>query len=315
MLSVSCGADGAPPPATSGPSVVVDTTVPATVAAPSTEAPEPPLTSVSLPVTRERPADLPRHNVYRPSDLSSLDRPMPVIVWGNGGCVRHDGTWRPMLERWAAAGFLVITVAAAEPPVEGEPGAMEPHTAADQAAGIDWAIAADTRSGDPLEGRVDVSRIVAAGNSCGGITALGIASTDDRVDAVFVLSGSSVFPGASAAQAAEVMGEVTAPVAYVVGGPEDLASSMATQDVEQLPPGVGGLVVARHGGDHVLVSTDPTILADVAEIALNWMDLTLYGNETAAATLVDGPCARCDPDEWTITTHELDMASGVGFDE
>jgi cephalosporin-C deacetylase-like acetyl esterase len=35
---------------------------------------------------------------------------------------------------------------------------------------------------------IDQDAIVAAGNSCGGIVALGLAAADERMDAVFVLS-------------------------------------------------------------------------------------------------------------------------------
>ncbi|MET0148192.1 MAG: hypothetical protein ABW310_03480 [Acidimicrobiales bacterium] len=65
-----------------------------------------PASSRSLATTVEPAPDLPGYNVYRPSDLEATGAPLPVVVWANGGCFRHDATWQTLLERWAAAGFL-----------------------------------------------------------------------------------------------------------------------------------------------------------------------------------------------------------------
>jgi hypothetical protein len=77
-----------------------------------------------------------------------------------------------------------------------------------------------------------------------------------------------------------------------------------------LPRGVLGFVAQRDMGDHVTVSTDEGILADVAEISLTWMDAALYGNPTALDASAD-PCADCPDGEWTVMTKHLDQL-GVG---
>jgi dienelactone hydrolase len=257
----------------------------------------------SLPTTVEPAVDLPGYNVYRPTDLRALGTRLPVVVWANGGCVRHDATWRTLLERWAAAGFVVVAITA---PAGSEPDISDRTTAADQAKAIDWARDQNERAGGLYAGRFDLDRVVAAGNSCGGITSLALAGSDSRVRAVFVLSGSSVGPGAAREQAAAVMDEVVVPVGFAVGGPEDIASSQAVQDFELLRPGVAGFVASRATGAHQTVSTDPAILAEVAEISVNWLDLALDGNETAHASLVDAPCRACPPGMWTVRAKHLD---------
>jgi dienelactone hydrolase len=257
----------------------------------------------SLPTTVEPAVDLPGYNVYRPADLRALGSPLPVVVWANGGCVRHDATWRTLLDRWAAAGFVVVAITA---PPGSEPAIADRTTAADQATAIDWARDQNERAGGSFSGRLDLDRVAAAGNSCGGITSLALAGSDPRVRAVFVLSGSSVGPGAAREQAAAVMDKVTVPVGFAVGGPEDIASSQAVQDFELLRPGVAGYVASRASGAHQIVSTDPAILAEVAEIGVNWLDLVLDGNEAARASLVDAPCRTCAPGTWTVRAKDLD---------
>ena len=270
----------------------------------STTAP-PPRADRNRPTITEPAADLPGYNVRRPADPAAIGAPLPVVVWANGGCVRHDATWSTLLDRWAAAGFVVVSITA---PPEGVVPESPVTSAADQAAAIDWAEQQDAQPDGPLAGHLDLDRVVAAGNSCGGITSLGLAATDPRVAAVFVLSGSSVGPVASEEQAAAVMGKVTVPVGFVVGGPEDIASAAAAQDYALLGTGIPALVANRSAGDHRSVSTDPAILTDVATIAINWMDLALDGNAAALDALTTNPCGACAPGTWSVTSKDLEAA-------
>ena len=268
---------------------------------------QPPAIDRSLQSTVTTAPDLPGYNVYLPSDMGALGR-LPVVAWANGGCVRHDTTWRPLLERWAAAGFFVVAIAQ----LPGREVSLEDRTtAADQAKAIDWAIDQNARLGGPYQGRFDVDRIAAAGNSCGGITSLALAGMDPRVRAVFILSGSSVGPIATREQAAAVMDKVRQPVGFVVGGTEDLAASQASQDYDLLAEGIPGFLARRATGDHLTVSTDPNILADVAEIGINWLDLVLAGNETACRNLRENPCGSFKSGMWSVEAKNLDSLVGT----
>ena len=101
----------------------------------------PPASSRSLATTVEPAPDLLGYNIYRPSDLDATGAPLPVVVWANGGCFRHDATWQTLLERWAAAGFFVVAIT--EPPPDAPLTATDLTTADDQAMAIDWAVAQD----------------------------------------------------------------------------------------------------------------------------------------------------------------------------
>lgn len=76
-----------------------------------------------------------------------------------------------------------MVLALTESPTEG---ALALTTVEHQGALIDWAL--EQAAAGPYAGMLDTDRIIAAGNSCGGVTALGIAAEDDRVAAVFVLA-------------------------------------------------------------------------------------------------------------------------------
>lgn len=283
---------------------------------------------------KETAADLPGYNIYRPADLATRRTPAPVIVWANGGCVKRDLTWASLFERWAGAGYVVVTIhdpnAPSGMPQAGaaRPGGAPPitataadspeamararagagmqakETAAAQGKAIDWATAANARAGT-YRGKLDLSKVVAAGNSCGGISSLTLASYDKRPKSVFILSGSSIGPGAKAEAVQPVMSKVTAPAIWVVGGTEDVARAAADMDYSFQPAGAPGAVVYRSSFDHRTVSTDAGALRDTAEIGLNWFKATLYGDRAAAAELTTKVCASCDAKTWTVKSKGL----------
>ena len=261
----------------------------------------------SLPITKETSPDLPGHNIYRPTDMEATGVPLPIITWANGGCVRYDATWTILFERWASAGFFVITIA--QPPTgDTQAGSAGGATADDQGAAIDWAFRVNESPESSYAGKLDANRVVAAGNSCGGITSLVLAGRDTRISSVFVLSGSSVGPSATRDAAAAVMSKVSVPVGFVVGGPEDIASSQADQDYDLLADGLAGMVAKRSTGDHRTVSTDPGMLSDAAGIALNWMNASLFGDREAMETPRGTPCSSCAAGLWSVRTKHLSTA-------
>ncbi len=255
-----------------------------------------------------------------------------MIVWANGGCAAGDPTWTILFERWASAGYFVITIhkpaeyaamaarmsaapaPGAAPPAMpttpppgmgamNKPGGVAYATAEDQRKSIDWATAAN-KSG-PYAGKLDLSKVVAAGNSCGGISSLTLTSTEPRVKSVFVLSGSSVGPMAKAADVAPTMSKVRAPVIWVVGGPEDIAGAAADLDYALQPAGQGGLIIKRSSFDHRTVSTDPATLRQVAEMGVLWFRATLNGDRAAARQLTTTVCAPCSADLWTVKAKHI----------
>ncbi len=287
---------------------VSDAAVAHTVAdaeAPDASAPadRPPALDFSFSMTTESPGVAPYFIVYRPEDLEAAvaetGHLLPVIVWGNGGCFRFSAAWETLFQQWAAGGFVVLGL---DVMPDNNPLAM--HTAEDHAALIDWVFEEDTRSGSPYAGKLDTTRIVSAGNSCGGVTALNVAAMDDRVTAVFVLSGSSAIGATDTA----VMGSITAPVGFIEGGPEDISRAPAEADYAALSDGVPAMIVARSTGDHLTISYgDQTIVAREAEISLNWMDLALYGTPEAYDALTSpNICTGCDPGLWTLTSKHLE---------
>jgi len=252
-----------------------------------------------MPVVEHDPG-LSTHTVYRPMTLEANEK-YPIVVWANGGCFRSSSTWKPLYQRWAAAGFLVLALDAN--PAAGFLGMLATSSKEDQGKLIDWVAKQNETQGSPYYGRVDTKRIVAAGNSCGGVTALQLTARDPRVAAVFVLSGSSAVGSVDQ----NAMKAIKVPVGYIVGGTEDIAAANAAGDYAALTAGVPGMIVSRSTGDHVTVSTTPAILAEEARIALDWLDLALYGQPQALETLTSPTvCTGCQPGTWKLTAKHLE---------
>jgi predicted dienelactone hydrolase len=203
-----------------------------------------------------------------------------------------------LFDRWAAGGFVVLALTA-----DPDAGAMVQSSIGDQAGLVDWVVKKAAADGSPYAGKLDTHRIVAAGNSCGGVTALGLAAQDPRIAAVFVLSGSSGFGSANTS----VIDKISMPVGYVVGGSQDVANANANSDYDALAAGVPAMIVSRFQGDHVTVSTDKAILAEEAEIALDWMDLALNGTRGAYDKLTSATvCSGCNPGDYTLKSKNLE---------
>lgn len=261
-----------------------------------------PLSGRSYPITQEFVDEAPTFNVTRPTDLAVTGEKLPVVVWANGGCLRSDFSWSPLFEHWAHAGFVVLSITGTGGP-DDLAGMLGSTTKTEHGALIDWVEKANASG--PLAGALDLDHIVAAGNSCGGVTALELTAEDKRVAAVFVLSGSSAVGSVNT----EVMRAISVPVGYITGSEsEDVAAPNASDDYDAMPDGIAALLVQRTMGDHITVSTDAMILPQNAEIALNWMDLALYGTKQALDTLTatDKVCASCTPGVWNIKAKHLE---------
>jgi hypothetical protein len=95
------------------------------------------------------------YDIVRPAQLGAEGRKHPIISWNNG--TRYAiSEYQALLEHWASHGFVVM-------------GAHTNSTrgGAVHKAAIDWLVAENARTGSAYFGRLDVTRIGAAGHSQG----------------------------------------------------------------------------------------------------------------------------------------------------
>jgi len=278
----------------------------------------PPVTQGSgpLPALMEVDPGLDFHVVYRPNDLTAMGaRKLGVMVWGNGGCRDDGASARAHLTEIASHGYLVIAPGkvyapgtSAPVPRRGPDGKYPPQatTAQQVRAGIDWALAENARQGSRYFGRIDPSMIAVAGHSCGGLQALQVAP-DPRVKTVLIHNSGIFNTGASSITGLDLekasLATVHTPIIYILGGATDQALPNGSDDFARLetvpavlvdmPTGHLGTFAQRNGGE-------------VAQIAVDWLDWQLRGDQVAGRTFTGTDCRLCLRGDLSIAKKRVD---------
>lgn len=270
------------------------------------------------PATREEPASLPTHTVYRPADLSSTPK-LPVLLWANGGCRNTSVEFTRFLGELASHGYLVVAVGRSNIPflvIRGSIAAVadtkdangNPQIIMDPSyliKGLDWAIAENSRKGSPLYGKVDTTKVATIGQSCGGPQAF-LAAHDPRITTVVALNSS--FPTASAPGMAGGNDGWTAeklaiPAALFTGGPADTGYNGAETCYKALPATLPALKASLNSVGHTGAYPMPE-LRWVAGV-LSWLDWQLKGDLKAKDNFSGPTCALCGDPDWWIDTQNI----------
>lgn len=128
---------------------------------------------------------------------------LPVLIWGEGGCISDGLAFQDFLTEIASQGVVVIA--------SGAPEGNGSTTSAMLKTSIDWITKV---AGTGKYAQVDVTRIAVAGESCGGLEAYDLAN-DARVSSIGIFN-SGAFSGTAAAT-------FTKPIFYFLGGSTDIA--------------------------------------------------------------------------------------------
>jgi hypothetical protein len=148
----------------------------------------------------------PNHTIYAPIVPPPADIKLPVLIWG--GCVGAGSMFANFLTEIASYGFIAI---ATGPPV----GLSRATTVSDITRNIDWVT---TSPAAKKYGNVDTSKLVVAGQSCGGLEAMSGSYKDPRVKMTLMFNSGITDPAKK-----PKLKELQAAVAYFLGGPTDIA--------------------------------------------------------------------------------------------
>ncbi|MET0340146.1 MAG: alpha/beta hydrolase [Polyangiales bacterium] len=247
------------------------------------------------PVVMESDPGLSTHTVYRPATLGTIKH--PVVVWGNGGCVKDGTGFAVFLREFASHGFVVIADGKPNGGFGGGGGMMGDATPLTKA--LDWIIAESKRPCSQYYDKLDTSKTAAMGQSCGGLMALR-ASKDPRLSTVVVWN-SGLF-----ARDQAIYNGLHTPVAYFIGGRSDIAYANAEADVKaitKVPLFYGNLDVG-HGGTYFQANG-----GEFANAGIGWLKWHLMGDEgeTGKGLFSGSECALCKPpSKWVVVKKNLD---------
>lgn len=289
---------------------------------------------ISLPLTRqtgpytiamEMDPSLPDHTIYRPRDLGKVREPMPIVAYGNGGCVDVGNTNQQLLAEIASHGYFIVAggpidqAMASGGPVNF---AAKQDSTSQLIETIDWAEQQEVKPGSPYHGRLNVSKIAVAGQSCGGLQAIA-AGSDPRISTVVVLNsgiirsmvglgrlGADGPPRRAGGPAPAMMmpakesdlEKLHTPLLYLDGGPTDIAYQNAEDDFKAINklPLFNGATREGHGG--TWFDLDGGFMG---QAVVAWLDWQLKGSMAAAREFVGVDCGLCKDPRWTVKKKNI----------
>jgi dienelactone hydrolase len=285
-----------------------------------------PAGSGAYPAVAEVDASLPGHTLYHPQRLPRAR--MPIVLWGNGAC--HDnglGNAR-FLREVASHGYLVVAVghARAEEPMRpvpppstqpviptGRPGGEGPGPGVDETMasqlteGLDWALAENKRRGSRYYGRLDSNAVAVMGHSCGGLQAIAIAA-DPRVRTAMIWNSGVYNRGPATGRSGisvtkDQLRQIRGPIAYVNGGPSDIAYVNALDDFNRIDhvPALFAWQPVGHGGTFYTAPNGGAY----GKVAVGWLDWQLKGDSRAARLFRGRACGLCTDRSWTIMKKKI----------
>ena len=258
-------------------------------------------------IMKEEPT-LPEHTVIVPQDLSPFNaqKPLPVLVWGNGACANSPFEHVNFLNEIASQGYVVLATGNIPMTDEWYKGPMS--RSEQQIESIDWIIAQNSNPESPYYQKIDTRHICVAGMSCGGLQTL-YNCADPRITTLMVCN-SGLFNQQNRGQAVggmpmppkEKLNDIHTPVMYLLGGKTDIAYENGMDDFRRIshvpacaanfPVGHGGTYREPHGGEFTVV-------------ALAWLDWQLKGDKQAAKMFVGKKCLLAKRKDWTIEKNKM----------
>jgi len=245
-----------------------------------------------LPPMIEEDPGLTGYTIFRPEQLAGAK--YPIVVWANGGCSLNGTLFSRFLLEFASHGFVIVAY--------GKPngsGMSELTTnGVPQTKALDWIVAENERPCSQYYHKLDVTKTAAMGQSCGGLMTLGAAG-DPRLTTV-VIWNSGLLEGDDKIYAA-----LHAPMAYFIGGPDDVAYPNAETDftaIKDVPVFNANLPVGH------LATYSQDNGGEFAQIGIAWLKWQLLGDTSASAGgLFSGPsCGLCTNSKWTVKKKNMD---------
>jgi hypothetical protein len=268
---------------------------------------------------RGEPDTLPTNTIFYPKDLAKVKGKMPILSFANGACSGQPLELTEVYTELASQGFFVATIGRIGGTVNGGDLSL-------QIKFIDWAIAENDRKGSPFYNKLDTKKIGLSGQSCGGVMAIRNAG-DPRVSTVLILNSGIFIAGAPGARGAapgapgggapaagggrgggpmdvgkDALKAFHTPVAYLLGGPKDIAYANGVDDVEKIE-GVPVFMASTNVG-HLATYGTPSG-GEFGKIAVDWFKYQLKGDKVAAKTFVGPDCKLCTNSLWEVKRKNM----------
>ncbi len=223
--------------------------------------------------------------IYRPADLAAAakaeGRALPMVIFANGGCHDCSVRFESMLSEIASHGYVVIALG--ELRMERDLKGRHKTRSSQITYAIDWMEQQTAIKDSEFFGTVDMERVATAGQSCGGAQVLATA-IDPRIKA-HIMYNSGIGDMAMAGADSTSLAKLHAPILYMPGGPEDVATANAEKDYQRIQVPI---VMADHGTAGHTGAFDEPKGGSYARLSLEWLDWQLKGKRNGYKVFVKG---------------------------
>lgn len=302
--------------------------------------------------------ELPGYSIFRPADLKSaaaVEGPLPIILFGNGGCSHSSVGFYNYLTELASHGYVIIsngvwTEGAPQPrpqqmpqqapqqrpqqmqrPPQGQAGpprgagampapANNPSQSADALEildKLDWFEAKNKEQASEYYRVVNPSCAIAMGQSCGGLQAIIMSTSGDERVRTTVALNTGTFEDQVFVVEKAALDRLGGPIVYIIGGESDIAYPQATDDFKKIDkvPVAIANLNVGHGGTYNQENG-----GTFADMALLWIEWQIRGRGDGEKVF-----RYCQvPEElagWTVHSKNftrdkvIDLPGGTGGEE
>lgn len=202
--------------------------------------------------------------MFYPEALETDDAQYPVVVWANG-TMCPPALYTGLLYQFAKAGYVVV----ASSKVMSADGKA-------QREAIDYILGENEDPNSVFYGKIDESRIAAAGHSQGGRSSVNAAADDDRIGCVVSIAGSSLPNEAK---------KLSTPTLFLTGTADLIVpSAIWVKPAHKKCTGAAAYASLK-GAVHTTCCIAPD---SISEYAVPWMDAWLNGDSDALAQFQPG---------------------------
>ena len=248
-------------------------------------------------------SSLAAHTIFRPQNLNSFSaqKPLPVLVWGNGACSNSPFEHKNFLNEIASHGYLVIATGYIPMTDDWYKGKMS--SPQQQIEALDWAFRVNEDKNSPYYQKLDLKHICLSGMSCGGLQSL-FNCADKRISALMICN-SGLFNDQNAVSAVpgmpmpkkDKLNDIHTPIIYILGGKPDIAYENGMDDFHRIKhvPAIAINLPVGHGGTYLQPNGGEFSVA-----ALAWLDWQLKNNVQASKMFLGKKPGILNRKDWTI---------------
>jgi hypothetical protein len=286
-----------------------------------------PVGTGAYPAVAESDATMRMNTLYHPAKMPAN---MPLILWGNGGCKDDGLNDGAFLREVSSHGFFIVaagyprvergierrppppadgTVRRPPPPPMPRPapaaGAQrqaDPTVPAQLISAIDWVERENANPKSRFYKRVNVTKIGVMGHSCGGLQAVSLAA-DPRVSTTILFNSGVLNDGPASGMSGMAvvkseLAKIHGPIAYINGGPTDVAYKNALDDFERIKH--VPVFFGENGVGHPGTFWSEPNGGEYAQVAAAWMAWRLKGDAKLGKWFTGADCQLCTNPRWKV---------------